>query len=114
MDKPTKSAPTSIAHVYVVTRSDIPPPHLSVQIAHAAVAATFAFGEPDRTHPNLVVCTVANEAELDALFNRLKEKGVRCCEWREEDMGKQLTAIATAPLRGAERKPLKRLKLLGA
>jgi hypothetical protein len=50
---------------------------------------------------------------LDALFNRLKEKGVRVCAWYEEDMGNQLTAIATAPLRGNERKPMKRLKLLG-
>lgn len=102
------------AHVYVVTRLDLPQPHLTVQVTHAAIAATFAFGEPHRTHPNLVVCAVANECELDALFNRLKEKGVRVCAWYEEDMDKQLTAIATAPLRGAERKPLKRLKLIPA
>ncbi|WP_157469487.1 peptidyl-tRNA hydrolase [Gemmata sp. SH-PL17] len=109
-----KAATSKAAYVYVVTRLDIPHPHFSVQIAHAAIAATFAFGEPDSTHPNLVVCAVANEQELDALFNRLKEKGVRCCAWHEEDMGKKLTAIATAPLRGDERKPLKRLKLIQA
>lgn len=83
-----------------------------MQVAHAAIAASFAFGEPNRTHPNLVVCAVADEQELAAVFNRLKEKGVRCCAWYEDDMGNALTAIGTAPLRGVERKPLKRLKLL--
>jgi len=100
------------AHVYVRLRLDLPHPHLTVQAAHAAIAATFAFGEPHRTHPNLVVCGVADESELAAVFNSLKEQGVRCCAWYEDDMGGALTAIATAPLRGAERKPLKRFRLL--
>lgn len=85
-----------------------------MQVAHAAIASTFAFGEPDCTHPNLVVCTVADEHELASVFNRLKEQDVRCCAWYEDDMGNALTAIATAPLRGVERKPMKRFKLLQA
>jgi superfamily II DNA/RNA helicase len=98
--------------VYVVTRLDLPHPHFSVQVAHAAIAAERVFGEPDREHPHLVLCAVANEHALDELFNRLKEKGVRVCAWYEDDMQNQLTAIATAPLSGPERRPLKRLKLV--
>lgn len=57
---------------------------------------------------------MADEQELADAFNRLKELGVRCCAWYEDDMGNALTAVGTAPLRGAERKPLKRFSLLPA
>jgi hypothetical protein len=100
------------AHVYVIVRADLPHPILSVQASHAAIAATFAFGEPHKTHPNLVLCSVPDEPALAAVFNRLKEFGVPCCSWSEDDMGGSLTAVATAPLRGDERKPLRRLDLL--
>lgn len=77
------------------------------------MAAVNAFGlNPDKPHPNLVVCAVADEAELVAAFNRLKELGVPCCAWMEDDMQGQLTAVATAPLFGDARRPLKRFKLL--
>lgn len=101
-----------LAHVYVITRRDIPAPHLSVQIAHAAVAAANTFKIASGHHPNLVVCAVANERELEAAFNRLKEQGVPVLAWMEEDMDKELTAICTAELRGDARKPLRRFRLL--
>jgi hypothetical protein len=99
-------------YVYVISRKDIPQPHLSVQIAHAVLAATNAYGNPNITHPNLVVCVVDNEKTLDGIFNRLKEAGVKVCGWTEEDMGRQLTAIATGILFGDERRHFRRLKLL--
>lgn len=101
-------------YVYVITRLDIPAPHISVQIAHAAMAATYSFTKKLRSHPHLCVCAVSNEEELDKEFNRLKEVGVPCCAWYEDDMGNQLTAVAAAPLRGNKRKPLRRYKLLPA
>jgi hypothetical protein len=70
------------------------------------------FGERHKPHPNLVVCTLPDERQLDELFNRLKELGVPVCAWYEEDMGRRLTAIATGPLRGDQRRPLRNLKLL--
>lgn len=100
------------AYVYVISRLDLPYNHLTVQAAHAAIAATFAFGEHKQTHPHLVVCAVQNERELEESFERLKTAGVPCCAYREDDMDDSLTAIATAPLRGKQRKPLKRFKLL--
>lgn len=77
------------------------------------MAAVNAFGfTPGKSHPNLVVCGVGSESELATAFNRLKEQGIPCCGWTEDDMSGEMTAVATAPLRGEQRKPLRRLKLL--
>jgi hypothetical protein len=77
-----------------------------------AAVNTFGF-TPDKSHPNLVVCAVADEPALVAAFNRLREQGVPCLAWYEEDMGRQMTAVATAPLCGVDaRRPLRRFKLL--
>lgn len=83
-----------------------------MQTTHAALAAAHAFGTPT-VHPNLVVCAVPDEDALLSAFERLKEKGVPCCLWREEDLGDEATGVATAPLRGKARKVLKRYRLLG-
>lgn len=98
--------------MYIVVRQDLPHPHLSVQAAHAAIAATLTFGEPTQSHPHLVLCRARDEQDLNALFNSLKEQGVPCCAWYEDDLDDSLTALATAPLRGPERKPLRNLPLL--
>jgi hypothetical protein len=55
---------------------------------------------------------VADEKELDDFFNKLKEAGIPCCAWYEEDFCNALTAIATAPLVGDKRRPFRRLPLL--
>jgi hypothetical protein len=83
-----------------------------VQACHAAIAATNTYGSPHHQHPYLVLCAVGNEAELNSLFNDLKERQVPVCGFYEEDMRNELTAIATGPLAGRQRKPLKQLKLL--
>lgn len=85
---------------------------MSVQAAHAVLAATNTYGKPHVTHPNLVLCGVPDEASLAAAFNRLKEAGVACVGWYEEDLKDSLTAVATGLLRGKERKPLKKFQLL--
>lgn len=105
-------APPATFYVYVLTRLDLPHSHRTVQAVHAAIAATFAYGQPDRTHPHLVVCAVADEAEMLDAFNELKAAGVPCCGYHEDDMAGSLTAVATAPLTGTDRKPLRRFKLL--
>lgn len=90
----------------------MPQPHLTVQVAHAAIAATNTYGQPNKTHPHLVVCTVSDERELAETFERLKSQRVPCCGIYEPDMGDSLTAVATAPLHGAARRPLQWLRLL--
>ena len=106
-----KPAPADTSYVYVVTRSDLPSQHQVVQACHAAYAASHSFGK--HPVPYMVLCTVENEAALTSLFNDLKGRGVPCCSINEPDfVGDPMTAIATGPLRGDERKPLKRLPLL--
>lgn len=100
-------------HVYVITRLDIKQPHRTVQVAHGAWAARNTFGNPNEPHPNLVVCGVAGERELEEVFEDLKAKGVPVLAWSEEDMGGQMTAVASAPLKGnKERRPFKKFQLL--
>lgn len=98
--------------MYVIVRADLPHPILTVQANHGAIAAERAFGQPHRPHPNLVVCTVPDERALIDQFESLKQQGVPCCLWREEDLDGSATAIGTGPLRGDARRPLRRLKLL--
>jgi hypothetical protein len=82
-----------------------------VQAVHAAIAATYTYG--NHSQPHVVLCGVDSEQELIDLFNDLKDRGVTCCSYAEPDfVGCQMTAIATAPLAGEQRKPLRRLKLL--
>lgn len=107
-----KAAPADARYVYVVTRSDLPQPHSQVQVAHAAIAATLAYGSSKIPHPHLVVCVVENEEELEAAFEKLKEQGIPVISWREDDMGNALTAISTGPLAGSSRKPMRRFRLM--
>jgi hypothetical protein len=55
---------------------------------------------------------VADEQELSDAFNDLKDAGVPCCAYYEDDFRNALTAVATAPLRGDARKRLRRFSLL--
>lgn len=107
-----KLAAEGTSYVYVITRRDLPDPHRTVQVAHATLAAERVWGSPHHTHPHLVVCAVKDEQELAQVFNDLKDRGVPCCGYYEDDMNNALTAIATAPLKGEERSPLRYLRLL--
>ncbi len=101
-----------IRYLYAVTRRDLPPPHRTVQVAHAVLAATHSYGNPHLTHPHLVVCAVENEKALEDLFESLKQQSVPVVAFYEDDLDDQLTAIATGLLAGDERKPLRWLPLL--
>lgn len=106
-------AAPNTSYVYVLVRSDLPTPHKTIQAAHAVLAATLAYGQPRRSHPHLVLCAVENEAALEDAFNRLKDLHVSCCAFYEDDfVGQPMTAVATAPLVGAQRRPLRCYPLL--
>ena len=105
-----KPALENTSYVYVIVRKDLPLPHLVVQAIHAAIAATYSFGK--HPQPHVVLCGVDNEQELKEAFEKLKGQGVVCCSYTEPDFGGQMTAIATGLLRGEQRKPLRRFKLL--
>jgi len=59
------------------------------------------------------VCVgVPDEAALLDAFEELKEQGLPVVLWREEDLGGQATAVGTGLVRGEQRKPFRRFRLL--
>ena len=58
------------------------------------------------------MCIVKGETKLQMTADRLAQAGIKYREFREPDIGNQLTAIATEPLIGDRRAPLKHFQLL--
>jgi hypothetical protein len=84
-------------------RNDLPHPHQVVQACHACIEATRAFLPSDHEHPFLVICGVRDERRLGHCRDRLDRAGIRYRAFFEPDLGNQLTALASEPLRGARR-----------
>lgn len=55
---------------------------------------------------------MADEGALIDVAGHLKENNIQHTRFIEEDLGREVTAIATAPLVGKERRPLAGYKLL--
>lgn len=88
-------------HLYVVTRRDLSNGYQGVQSLHAALE--FAIQYPTitaswNTHSNyLAFLSVDNEEELEMLFERALSERIPVVDFREPDIGNQLTAIAISP-----------------
>jgi hypothetical protein len=63
-------------------------------------------------HPHLVLCGVASELALAGVAARLSRLAIDHRVFREPDLGGQLTAACTQPLRGRQRMPLRRYACL--
>jgi hypothetical protein len=100
------------AYLYTITRNDLSPPQKAVQSTHAAMEAARAYLKPDDEHPSVIMCIVKGETKLMMTAEKLRAAGIRFREFREPDIGNQLTAIATEPLTGNRREPLKHYQLL--
>jgi hypothetical protein len=74
-----------------------------VQACHASLEAARAFLPSHAEHPFLVVCGVRDERRLGLCRDRLGRAGIRFRAFHEPDLGGQLTALATEPLRGPQR-----------
>jgi len=64
------------------------------------------------THPYVIVCGAKSELALTKIASSLKIENIRFREFREPDIGNQLTAIATEPIYGEYRKFFKKFQLL--
>jgi len=62
--------------------------------------------------PNLVVCTVPNEAALKAMLESVCRAGVLACAFQEADLGNEATAFATELVSGEKRKLFRKCPLL--
>jgi len=56
------------------------------------------------SHPNVIVLVVKSEHKLLEVAEKLQTLGIIFKEFREPDIGNQMTALATIPLFGENRK----------
>ena len=100
--------------MYVVVREDLSIAQQAVQACHAAIKASRSF-LPDTAilnSPNLVVCTVPDEAALKALMQEVIDAGIMACSFQEEDLGGETTAFATQLVSGKQRRVFRKCPLL--
>lgn len=98
-------------YTYIFVRKDLSIPQQIVQSSHAALEAGFRFEQPTTTS-HIVLIGIENQEELTKTAHYLETKGIDCEMFWEPDYDTGYTAIATRPLFGEERKPLKRFSLL--
>ena len=88
-------------------------PQQAVQAAHAAIeAARTGLIPRDGAHPHIVLCHVPSIPALMHAAGQLNRAGVRFQLSHEPDWDGVPTALATEPLRGEARAPLRRFPLL--
>jgi hypothetical protein len=84
----------------------------AVQCSHAAIHAAQRFPLPEQVY--LVVLTVKSETDLLNAQKFLESNDVRFASFREDDLGDQLTAIATEPMFGMKRQIFRKFQCLKA
>jgi hypothetical protein len=87
--------------LFLVVRSDLSPAQQAVQAAHALQEFNILHPEEarswHRSSNHLAFLEVEDEPALQALLRRACERGVNVAEFREEDLGDSLTAVAVPP-----------------
>lgn len=97
--------------MYIFIRQDLSPTYQIVQAAHATHQAGIRFGGTEKpTH--FVLCGAKNEADLTKIAQYLERNGIEFEMFHEPDHNTGYSAIATKPLYGEERRPLRRFQLL--
>ena len=81
--------------LYVLLRNDLGLAYGAVQAGHAVAEWMLQYGQGlEWKNGTLVYVSVANEEELIHWTQKLRMKGLEWAEFREPDIGNQLTAIA--------------------
>lgn len=91
--------------LYIITHSDLPTgspsDYLAPQVTHAAMEFAATFPEEWKnwhdTSNSVIILSVPNELKLHEFALKLKEKGIRHVEFREPDIGYELTSLAIVP-----------------
>ena len=92
--------------LYVIVRKDLSESYMAVQAGHAV--AQWLLSDQSWRNETLIYLGVENEKELLSWKDRLDFKNTKYAEFREPDIGNQLTAIATL----TDGKIFKKLKLI--
>jgi hypothetical protein len=96
-------------YMYLWVRGDLSHPAQIVQTCHAVDELAKRYQSDGTNH--MVLCHADNEEHLLSIADYLDDNGIDYEMFREPDMDNQYTAIATKPLRGREREPLRIFKL---
>jgi hypothetical protein len=99
-------------YMYVLVRADLSEAQQAVQACHASIEAASRFLPHDSESPFLVLCSLPDERALLHARDYLKAREIPIACYNEPDMADQLTAIATIPLEGADRKIMRKFRLL--
>lgn len=97
----------SSPYTYLFIRKDLTTPQQIVQTAHAAHQAGEQFGP----HSHMALMGATNEQNLLKIAADLDDNGIKYQLFFEPDID-SYTAIATEPLSGERRQPLRRYSLL--
>lgn len=97
----------STPYTYLFIRKDLSGPQRIVQTAHAAHEAGERFG----AHSHMALLGIADQHGLIKAANHLDQCGIKYQMFYEPDI-ESYTAIATEPLAGDRRQPLRRYSLL--
>jgi hypothetical protein len=87
--------------LYIITHSDLPVGYQVPQVTHASMEFAAAYPAEWRvwyqTSNSVIVLNCQNERKLIEFARSLQEKGIKIAEFREPDIGYELTAIAICP-----------------
>ena len=87
--------------LYIISHSDLPLKYQVPQTNHAAMefAAQYPveFSEWHRKSNSIIALNCQNEQKLLEFSQKLRNKGIKFSEFREPDIGNELTAIAICP-----------------
>src|SRR6185503_178630 len=103
---------TEKSYVYAFVRRDLSHPQQVVQTCHACIEVARSLLPPLDEHPHLVLLGAPSEQTLWAILHRLQALGIVCKSFCDSDLDNQLTAIATAPVRGKQRRFVRRYRCL--
>jgi hypothetical protein len=99
--------------MYIFIREDLTGPQRIVQASHAAHEAGHDYGKADGSTHIVLLGTPTQDALLKAA-EHLEKNDIPFKMFFEPDYDTGYTAIATKPLRGDERRPLRKFRTLGA
>ena len=98
---------TDTNYMYLFTRADLSKPQQIVQTAHAAAM----IGERYHGQTHIVLCEARNEEHLKGVSDYLDKHNIDHEVFYEPDIS-AFTAIATQPLAGEYRTPMRKFQLM--
>jgi hypothetical protein len=95
-----------------LVRKDLPRSAQIVQACHATLEAGLHLVSPEIEHPHFVLLGVDDQHALIKALSLIQSKQIPFVQFREADLGDELTAVAAGPVYGSDRSVFKRFQIL--